>query len=86
MRCADSCPTGALQANEEMRRRAVIRYDRCTGCGSCQDACRYNAVMGNIGHPHGVIAWNCVGCGQCEDKCPEKCIRMVHGENLRARK
>lgn len=86
MRCADSCPTGALQANEEMRSRAVIRYDRCTGCGSCQDSCRYNAVMGNIGHPHGVIAWNCVGCGQCEDKCPEKCIRMVHGENLRARK
>lgn len=84
MRCADSCPTGSLQANEEMRRRAVIRYDRCTGCGSCESACRYNAVMGNPGHPHGVIAWNCVGCGACEAACPEKCIRMVHGENLHA--
>jgi len=82
MRCADNCPTGALRANEERRRHAVIRYDHCDGCGTCAESCRYHAIMGEKGHPHGVIDWNCVGCGQCEKACPNNCIHMVHAEKL----
>ena len=83
MRCADGCPTGALQPNEEMRRRAVIRYDKCVGCGTCVESCRYKAIMGQDGEPHTIVAWNCVGCGQCASACPQGCIQLVHAEKLK---
>ena len=81
MCCADNCPTGALKANEALRRHAVIRYGECIGCGACEAACQFGAIAGTAGQPHSVIEWNCVGCGACESACPQHCVQMVKNTN-----
>lgn len=46
---------------------------KCTGCGRCADACRYNAlacVNGNVL----VFKELCHGCGGCTLACPERAI------------
>ena len=52
---------------------AQIRTDRCDGCGTCHDMCRFQAV-----HPNGsfftVDPIRCEGCGVCAHFCPNKCI------------
>ena len=78
MCCADNCPTGALQANEALRRHALIRYGDCTGCGACAAACQFGAIVGGAGQPHSVVEWNCVGCGACAAACPQDCVQMVY--------
>ena len=80
MQCADLCPTGALQANEALRRHAMIHYPECTGCDICGCVCMYGAILGGEGEHHSVIEWNCVGCGWCAEVCPHGCIEMLRGE------
>jgi len=49
---------------------AVIRNDKCTQCGLCQDLCRWNAVSDDFE----VDSIACEGCGVCVYFCPEKAI------------
>lgn len=49
---------------------AVIDPQRCTGCGTCSDMCRWSA----IGPDFVVDAIACEGCGVCVDFCPEQAI------------
>ncbi len=44
---------------------------RCTGCGTCEENCAYNAIT--VGEEEGVASVNtvlCKGCGTCATVCP----------------
>jgi MinD superfamily P-loop ATPase len=52
---------------------AVINQDLCTGCGTCKELCRFDAVSESGGR-FAVDALNCEGCGVCVDLCPESAV------------
>lgn len=51
---------------------AVIDENLCTGCGTCEEACRFHAIRDLRVDP---IA--CEGCGVCSYVCPENAIEMI---------
>jgi MinD superfamily P-loop ATPase len=58
-------------------REAIIRAEACSGCGICQEYCRYEAVLKREGESHAlytVDAAACEGCGVCVHFCPTKAI------------
>ncbi len=57
---------------------AQVDEDQCAACGTCQDACPFNAITVD-----GVsrVDWErCMGCGVCEDQCGQGAIRLVRDE------
>jgi ferredoxin len=53
---------------------AVVSED-CNGCGSCEDACRFNALT--LDDQVAVIDRDkCMGCGVCVDICPISAISL----------
>ncbi|TAL25751.1 MAG: 4Fe-4S dicluster domain-containing protein [Nitrospirae bacterium] len=67
---------------------ALIEYrvlpDKCVMCGLCQDACKYNAIMGEkkkkyrSGYlPFEIRQKRCVKCGECVKVCPTNAIEIV---------
>lgn len=67
---------------------ALVIEASCTGCGLCEDACRYDAIGPSGGHdaqnaPRAVDPLACEGCGVCAHVCPESAIELrpvVNGE------
>ena len=53
---------------------AVIVSDRCTGCGTCRDMCRFDAVAEDSAGNFVIDPLDCEGCGVCVDFCPEEAI------------
>lgn len=51
--------------------KAFIEEEKCTRCGICQDACRYDAIV-----DYTVEQVSCEGCGFCSYICPEQAIIM----------
>lgn len=54
---------------------AVIDPNKCTRCGLCEEACRFDAI-----HDYTVAGVGCEGCGLCSRICPAGAIQMK--ENL----
>ena len=61
---------------------ARIVPDLCTGCGICDDLCRYDAIM-EVPHPNDpasslykVKPIACEGCGVCVYFCPDSAIEF----------
>jgi MinD superfamily P-loop ATPase len=52
---------------------AVIDPERCTGCGTCQDMCRFGAVLEDDGRFR-IDPLRCEGCKVCVAFCPEGAI------------
>jgi len=52
---------------------AVIRQNDCTGCGICQELCRFGAISNNVEMFH-IDSISCEGCGVCVWFCPEGAI------------
>ncbi len=52
-----------------------VLTDRCTGCGLCQEKCRFSAVSMSDGTA-AIDPLYCEGCGLCAFVCPEQAIRM----------
>ncbi len=49
---------------------AEVDLSRCTGCGTAQSWCPFDAVMIRDGPPV-ILREKCMGCGVCLSKCPE---------------
>lgn len=54
---------------------AVIDPAKCIGCGKCEEACNYNAIMKD-GEKFKVIDLSCRSCGKCVSVCPEGAITL----------
>ena len=50
---------------------ASIDPSLCTGCGACDEVCRFDALEEKDG-VYSVIPLNCEGCGYCARICPGK--------------
>jgi MinD superfamily P-loop ATPase len=55
---------------------AVIDPERCTACGACAEACRFDALIPG-GEVYQVDALACEGCAACHYQCPAEAIQMV---------
>lgn len=51
---------------------ASVDSEKCTGCGLCQDHCRFRAIENLT-----VIEHACEGCGFCHHLCPSEAVEMV---------
>lgn len=55
---------------------ATIDASRCSGCGECSLACRFDAIR-EQGGAFRVDAFACEGCAACSYVCPEHAIDML---------
>ena len=56
---------------------AKIRQEKCTGCGTCMEVCRFDAVVEDEQLEKGRFSIDpvaCEGCGVCSYFCPECAI------------
>ena len=59
---------------------AVVDGDFCTGCGSCEDACHFDAISSvqSSGEFKAAIdPVKCFGCGLCRNHCPEEALSLA---------
>jgi MinD superfamily P-loop ATPase len=56
---------------------AVIRSDDCSGCGKCQEHCRFEAVEQNGDGKFQIDSASCEGCGVCVRICPTGAIDFL---------
>lgn len=54
---------------------AVINKDLCSGCGKCEEICRFDAIS-YFNNQFQISSLNCEGCGYCEKICPTQAISM----------
>lgn len=61
-----------------------INSEKCTNCGACLDACKYNAILGEkrVSYMSGYLPFEirqarCVKCGDCVPACPENAIEIT---------
>lgn len=71
--CLDNCPVGAISKNEQ----GIVEVDdsSCTGCGSCVDACSYDAIFLQAD-----VARKCELCNgdpECVTCCPSGALSVV---------
>lgn len=58
---------------------AIIDPQLCQGCGTCEQVCRFDAILppgASNGPTYGVNPIACEGCAACFYQCPEGAIRM----------
>jgi len=75
-----ACPSKSCKGLIEFR----IVHDKCTMCGECLIACKYNAIHGEKikpfksgYHPFDIRQQKCVKCGDCVPVCPTEAIIVV---------
>ncbi len=51
-----------------------INKEKCTGCGTCIDACPVNAIK--VEDNKAVISDDCIDCGACVNQCPVEAISL----------
>lgn len=54
---------------------AIIDAESCTGCGTCEAVCRFDAVFAERDH-YRVDPLACEGCAACYYQCPAQAIVM----------
>ncbi len=61
--------------NDPHVNKAVIDYNRCVNCGSCEAVCPQGAI-----HYAKVKKYKCIGCGRCWKVCSRAAISYVSEE------
>lgn len=55
---------------------AVVKPEKCDGCGSCVDECPSQAIK--VENEKAVVAAeDCIDCNACENACPNQAIKVV---------
>ncbi len=57
-------------------KQARILPEKCTGCGTCLELCRFDAIRESPAGDYQVDPVACEGCGVCAWFCPEKAIEF----------
>ncbi len=68
-----------LKNKTEFKGKAVAKIDleKCTGCGLCEQYCRFDAIHKNEKGHYVVNPYKCDGCYLCSYVCPVSAISMV---------
>ena len=66
------------------RTEYIINPDLCIKCGKCLEACKYNAIIGNLNTSHFAHSFpfeirqeKCTRCGECVKVCPVEAIDVI---------
>jgi NAD-dependent dihydropyrimidine dehydrogenase PreA subunit len=66
------------------RTEYIINPDLCISCGKCLEACKYNAIIGNVNTSHvshslpfEIRQEKCTRCGECVNVCPSEAIDVI---------
>ncbi len=78
--CIDACPEEALSRTS--KGVVIVNNKKCTGCGSCVEACPYDAIRIN---PDTEKAIKCIQCNECIKRCPVDAIWMTTKKELEER-
>jgi len=52
----------------------TVDLEKCTGCGTCEFACPFGAIV--IREGKAVVLETCTDCGACIDACPEAALSL----------
>jgi ferredoxin len=79
--CCQALPlviSEGLKILDPSRFMAEIDSGLCSGCETCLDRCRFNAIEASDGSDDvmRIIAEKCMGCGLCQITCPESAISL----------
>lgn len=58
------------------RRKAAVDPALCTGCGRCEQLCRFDAIH-LVENTAVVNLYSCEGCGVCSHVCPAGAVRLL---------
>ena len=64
------------------RYRPEVNIDLCSGCGTCEERCWFDAISVSEQQVATVMDDKCLGCGQCTIACPEEAIQMIEAREL----
>ncbi len=73
-------PDAYLREDFSSGSKAVVDYDKCSGCGICNDLCRFSAIEFTENKPV-IDEYACEGCGLCTIACPDGAIVIENFQN-----
>lgn len=59
--------------------KCEIDFDKCIGCGKCQEMCRFSAIE-KVEDKFKINKYSCEGCGVCKVVCPSEAINFVKNQ------
>ena len=55
---------------------AVLDKSLCSECGTCEETCRFNAIVSTEDSGYAVNPARCEGCGACVYTCPQEALSL----------
>jgi MinD superfamily P-loop ATPase len=55
---------------------AVLDKSLCSECGTCEETCRFNAIVSTEDSGYAVNPARCEGCGACVFTCPQEALSL----------